>query len=266
MDDVSARTPQATISAHDVVKHFGKKRVVDQLSFDVMPGETFAFLGPNGAGKTTTIKMLTTLLPVDSGQIVIDGFDLARHPMEARRRFGVVFQDCTLDNGMTVHENLSMHCAFYHIPRKERPARIAEALELFDLADRRKDIVNSLSGGLKRRIEIARALLHRPPLIFLDEPTLGLDPKSRRVLWDHLQTLQTTLGTTIFLTTHYLDEVERFARSVAVIDKGRIIAQGSVEAVIRQTDQKTLEDSFIKLTEKPAWSDDPITLETILDH
>lgn len=261
MDANAPQPPHATISVRNVVKRFNQKPVVDHISFSVMPGETFAFLGPNGAGKTTTIKMLTTLLPADSGQIIIDGCDLGHHPMAARRRFGVVFQDCTLDLGMTIQENLWMHCTFYHIPRKERRARINEALDLFALGDRRHEIVSTLSGGLKRRIEIARALLHRPPLVFLDEPTLGLDPQSRRTLWEHLRQMQATHGTTVFLTTHYLDEVERFASRVAVIEKGRIIAQGTVAAVNQQTRQTTLEDSFIALTGATGRPEDAFHLE-----
>lgn len=239
---------QQAISVRSLVKKYDGKRVVDGLSFNVRSGETFAFLGPNGAGKTTTIKMLTTLLLPDEGSIMLNGLDLARHPIEARRHFGVVFQDCTLDVDMTIMENLWMHCALYRIPRSERRSRIMNALTLFDLADRRDSLVARLSGGLKRRAEIARSLLHEPAIIFLDEPTLGLDPKSRRVLWDHLQKLQASKGTTIFLTSHYLDEVERFAQSVAFINKGKIVTQGPVSDVIRHSKQATLEDTFLFLT------------------
>ncbi|MBF0864367.1 ATP-binding cassette domain-containing protein [Gluconobacter sp. R71646] len=236
------------IIVESLLKCYDGKIVVDQLNFSVAAGETFAFLGPNGAGKTTTIKMLTTLLPPDKGRILLNGVDLAKDPMGARRHFGVVFQDCTLDKTMTVHENLWMHCVLHQIPRAERRARIGDVLALFDVSDRRDSMVDALSGGLRRRIEIARALLHRPALVFLDEPTLGLDPKSRRILWAHLQHLQSKYGTTIFLTSHYLDEVERFAHNVAVIKKGRIIIQGSVDAIIRHSEKTTLEDSFLFLT------------------
>ncbi|CAI9122295.1 ABC transporter ATP-binding protein [Brytella acorum] len=236
------------IAVESLVKRYGAETVVDGLNVSIAPGETFAFLGPNGAGKTTTIKMLTTLLPPDEGRILLNGVDLAKDPMNARRHFGVVFQDCTLDKTMTVHENLWMHCALHRIPRAQRRLRIGDVLALFDLADRRDSMVSALSGGLRRRVEIARALLHHPALIFLDEPTLGLDPKSRRILWAHLQHLQKECGTTIFLTSHYLDEVERFAHNVAVIQKGRIIMQGTVDSIIRYAEKTTLEDSFLFLT------------------
>ncbi|MDR6182834.1 ABC transporter ATP-binding protein [Asaia bogorensis] len=243
-----AGAPQAVIRVEKLVKSYGDRQVVSGLDFTVARGEIFAFLGPNGAGKTTTIKMLTTLLPPDSGRILLNDIDLANDPMEARRHFGVVFQECTLDPAMTVQENLWIHCAFYRIPRAERASRIADALTLFDMTDHARQMVRTLSGGLKRRVEIARSLLHRPALIFLDEPTLGLDPQSRRVLWDHLQALQAHQGTTIFLTSHYLDEVERVAQSVAVIKQGRILTQGAVSAVMDHAQQGSLEDSFLSLT------------------
>lgn len=243
--------PPSIISVRGLVKSFAGRRVVDHVDLEVAAGQTFAFLGPNGAGKTTTIKMLTTLLRPDSGKILIHGFDVSRHPLEVRRTLGIVFQDCTLDMGMTVEENLSAHCAFYGILRRERRARIAEALEVFDIGDRRRDLVRGLSGGLNRRVEIARALLHRPSLVFLDEPTLGLDPHSRRLLWDHLRVLQVNTGISIFLTTHYLDEVERFAHRSAIIRRGRIIAQGTLSEIAAQTNHNSLEEAFIHLT-RPA--------------
>ncbi|WP_035446543.1 ABC transporter ATP-binding protein [Asaia prunellae] len=248
MSQEPATSPFPAIAAEQLVKTYNGRRVVDRLSFTVNAGEIFAFLGPNGAGKTTTIKMLTTLLPPDEGRILINGVDSALNPMEARRHFGVVFQDCTLDPAMTVQENLWMHCAFYRIPRPERPARIDHVLALFGVTDRRNSLVSTLSGGLKRRIEIARALLHRPALIFLDEPTLGLDPQSRRVLWDHLKELQSRHGTTIFLTSHYLDEVERYAQTVAVIKNGQIVTQGAVSMIIDKARHNSLEESFLSLT------------------
>ncbi len=262
---MSGLPPRSIISARGVVKSFGGKRVVDHVDLEVAAGQTFAFLGPNGAGKTTTIKMLTTLLRPDAGEILIDGLDVTRHPLEVRRRLGIVFQDCTLDVGMTVHENLYAHCSFYGIPRRERRARIADALEMFDIGDRRGDLVKGLSGGLKRRVEIARALLHRPSLVFLDEPTLGLDPHSRRLLWDHLRVLQLTTGISIFLTTHYLDEVERFAQRSAIIRKGRIIAQGTLGEIADQTNHRSLEEAFIHLT-RPAVETDVATADPWRDE
>lgn len=248
MKETAAFQASDMISVQNVVKEYGKKRAVNDISFSVKAGEVFAFLGPNGAGKTTTIKMLTTLLPPDKGVIKIDGMDVARQAYEVRRRFGVVFQDCTLDQTATVYENLWMHCSFYQIPRSERKRRIAEVLELFNITSHQRVIVEKLSGGLKRRVELARALLHQPVLIFLDEPTLGLDPQSRRLLWDHLHFLKKTQNLTVFLTTHYLDEVERFADTVAVINQGKIIAAGSVSDVISHAKGQTLEDAFLSLT------------------
>lgn len=236
------------IQATDVVKNFGAGRAVDHVNLKVARGETFAFLGPNGAGKTTTVKMLTTLLRPDSGSIVLDNIDIAANPKEARRRFGVVFQECTLDQKMTVYENLWAHGAFYDVPKKYRKKRIEEVLTTFDVADRINDFVGTLSGGLKRRIEIARAILHEPALIFLDEPTLGLDPQSRRMMWEQIGILQKVSSTTIFLTTHYLDEVEKFAQKAAVIRKGKILLQGTPQSIMEETHHNSLEEAFVHLT------------------
>ena len=239
---------QLMINATDVVKNFATGRAVDDINRQVARGDTFAFLGPNGAGKTTTVKMLTTLLRPDAGKIMVDNIDIAANPTEARRRFGVVFQECTLDPKMTVHENLWAHGAFYDVPKIIRKQRIEEVLETFDVADRAKHFVGTLSGGLKRRIEIARAILHKPALIFLDEPTLGLDPQSRRMMWEQIGILQKVSNTTIFLTTHYLDEVEKFAQKVAVIRKGKILMQGTPQSIMAATRHDSLEEAFVHLT------------------
>jgi ABC-2 type transport system ATP-binding protein len=236
------------IRAHDLVKTFGEVTAVAGVSFDVPAGEIFAFLGPNGAGKTTTIQMLTTLLRPTSGTVSIDGLDPAARPLEVRQRFGIVFQDPSLDAELTAYENMDLHGVLYHVPRKVRVERIEMLLTLFELWDRKDAFVKTFSGGMKRRLEIARGLLHTPKILFLDEPTLGLDPQSRNQLWTHVKHLNETEGVTVFLTTHYMDEAERVAQRVAVIDHGRIVAQGSPQELKQQTGADSLEAAFLTLT------------------
>ncbi|HTX36334.1 MAG TPA: ATP-binding cassette domain-containing protein [Bryobacteraceae bacterium] len=236
------------IEVKDLVKKFGGLVAVDNVSFDVHAGEIFAFLGPNGAGKTTTIKMLTTLLQPTSGTVQIDGIDPAAHPNEVRKRFGIVFQDPSLDGDMTAYENMEMHGIFYHMPHKIRAERIEKLLRQFEIWDRRDTQVKLFSGGMKRRLEIARGLLHTPKILFLDEPTLGLDPQTRNQLWTHVRHLNETEGVTVFLTTHYMDEAERVAQRIAVIDHGRIVAQGSPQELKQQTGANSLEEAFLALT------------------
>ena len=173
------------IRVEHVVKTFGKVTAVNDVSFDVRAGEIFAFLGPNGAGKTTTIKMLTTLLHPTSGSLELDGLDPTRHQTDVRRRFGVVFQDPSLDSELTALENMDIHGVLYHVPRQIRRERSETLLKMFELWERRADLVKTFSGGMKRRLEIARGLLHTPKVLFLDEPTLGLDPQSRNQMWTH---------------------------------------------------------------------------------
>ena len=236
------------IRVENLVKKFGDVAAVDHVSFEVGSGEIFAFLGPNGAGKTTTIKMLTTLLAPTSGKLEVDGLDPATRPNEVRKRFGIVFQDPSLDGDMTAYENMELHGVFYHVPRKVRIARTEELLKLFDLWNRRDDRVKLFSGGMKRRLEIARALLHTPRILFLDEPTLGLDPQTRNQLWTQVKHLNQTEGVTVFLTTHYMDEAERVAQRIAIIDHGKIVAQGTPQELKRQTDKESLEEAFLALT------------------
>ena len=223
------------IKVENLVKTFGEITAVDDVSFDVAAGEIFAFLGPNGAGKTTTIKMLTTLLKPTSGKMSIDDLDPATQSNEVRKRFGIVFQDPSLDQELTAEENMDLHGVLYHVPRKLRHERTEMLLKLFELWDRRKDFVKTFSGGMKRRLEIARGFLHTPKILFLDEPTLGLDPQSRNQLWTHVKNLNDSEGVTVFLTTHYMDEAERVAGRIAVIDHGKIIAQGSPDELKQQT-------------------------------
>jgi len=210
------------IRVRNLTKTFKSFTAVKGISFDVEQGEIFAFLGPNGAGKTTTIKMLTTMLTPSSGTIELDGINTVRHQMAARRKFGIVFQDPSLDDQQTAYENMELHGILYGMPRKLRAGRIEELLTIFELWDRRKDFVKQFSGGMKRRLEIARGLLHMPKIFFLDEPTLGLDPQSRSQLWTHVKYLNETENTTIFLTTHYMDEAE-YCDRIAIIDHGEII-------------------------------------------
>jgi ABC-2 type transport system ATP-binding protein len=236
------------IHAQDLVKTFGPVKAVDGVSFDVREGEIFAFLGPNGAGKTTTIQMLTTLQAPTSGSITIDGLDPKTHPHDVRRRFGIVFQDPSLDGELTAQENLELHGVLYHVPRKVRLERARMLLTLFELWEKRDALVKTFSGGMKRRLEIARGFLHTPRILFLDEPTLGLDPQSRNQLWTHVKHLNETERVTVFLTTHYMDEADRVAHRIAVIDHGKIVAQGTSQELKQQTNTDSLEQAFLALT------------------
>jgi ABC-2 type transport system ATP-binding protein len=236
------------ITVEHLTKAFGDLVAVQDISFTVATGEVFAFLGPNGAGKTTTIKMLTTLLRPTGGTIRIDGLDPMRNPNEVRRRFGIVFQDPSLDDELTAYENLDLHGALYGLSGPRRRERIAKLLDLFELADRRDDQVKTFSGGMRRRLEIARGLLHTPKVLFLDEPTLGLDPQTRNQLWTQVRTLNDSERVTVFLTTHYMEEADRVAQRIAVIDHGRIVAQGTPAALKEQTQSDTLEQAFLALT------------------
>jgi ABC-2 type transport system ATP-binding protein len=236
------------IEVRDLWRTFGDFEAVKGISFDVARGELFAFLGPNGAGKTTTIKMLTTLLRPTSGTIRIDGLDPVVQQNEVRRRFGIVFQDPSLDDELTAEENMHLHALLYGMPRRERNARTELLLKQFELWERRRQQTKFFSGGMKRRLEIARGFLHTPRILFLDEPTLGLDPQSRNQLWTQVRALNESEGTTVFLTTHYMDEAQRVARRIAVMDHGRIITQGTTRELMSLTATESLEDAFLKLT------------------
>jgi ABC-2 type transport system ATP-binding protein len=236
------------IRVSHLVKTFGAFTAVNDVSFEVAEGEIFAFLGPNGAGKTTTIKMMTTMLKPTSGDIELDGLDPRVKQNEARQRFGIVFQDPSLDGDLTAAENMEIHGVLYHVPRKVRRQRSEELLKLFELWDRRGEQVKKFSGGMKRRLEIARGFLHTPRILFLDEPTLGLDPQSRNQLWTHVKKINETERVTVFLTTHYMDEADRVAHRVGVIDHGKLVAQGTPKEIKEQTGAESLEDAFLKLT------------------
>ena len=236
------------IRVENLTKKFGELTAVDGVSFEVKEGEIFAFLGPNGAGKTTTIKMLTTLLQPTSGTLELDGLDPRKKQNEVRKLFGIVFQDPSLDIDLTAYENMELHGVFYHVPRKARIERTKALLEKFELWDRRNERVKQFSGGMKRRLEIARGLLHSPKVLFLDEPTLGLDPQTRNQLWSHVKYLNDTEQTTVFLTTHYMDEADRVASRIAIIDHGKIVALGSSQELKAQTGTASLEEAFLALT------------------
>ncbi len=236
------------IRVRNLKNTFGSFTAVNDVSFDVEEGEIFAFLGPNGAGKTTTIKMLTTLLKPTGGTIELDGLDPLTKQNEARKRFGIVFQDPSLDGDLTAWENLEVHGVLYHVPHKVRRQRMEELLKLFELWERRNDQVKKFSGGMKRRLEIARGFLHTPRILFLDEPTLGLDPQSRNQLWNHVKKVNEAEKVTVFLTTHYMDEADRVAHRIGVIDHGKLVAQGTPKAIKEQTGTESLEEAFLKLT------------------
>jgi ABC-2 type transport system ATP-binding protein len=240
--------PPPIIRVERLVKTFGDITAVRDVSFAVEAGEMFAFLGPNGAGKTTTIKMLTTLLTPTSGSVEVDGQDPATDAISVRRKFGIVFQDPSLDQELTAAENMRLHAALYGVPKTARDDRIERLLKLFELWDRRDSLVKQFSGGMRRRLEIARGLLHTPKILFLDEPTLGLDPQTRNQLWVLVRQLNEQEGVTIFLTTHYMDEAERVAQRIAIIDHGAIVAEGSAAALKDRTSTGTLEEAFLALT------------------
>ena len=236
------------IVAKDLTKKFDGFTAVDNISFSVEKGEIFAFLGPNGAGKTTTIKMLTTLLDPTSGTIFLNDFNVAKDPRSTRTSFGIVFQDPSLDTELTAYENMEFHAVLYGLSRDVFEPRIKELLDLVELYDRKGELVKNFSGGMKRRLEIARGLLHHPKVLFLDEPTLGLDPQTRNHIWRYIKDLNEKEGITVFFTTHYMEEADRVADRVAIIDHGKIIKEGTPESFKKETNTETLEDAFLALT------------------
>jgi len=257
------------IEAKGLTKLFKNFIAVNSISFSVKKGEIFAFLGPNGAGKTTTIKMLTTLLRPTAGEASIDSHDCANEQDEVRRSFGIVFQDPSLDDELTAKENLEFHGVLYKVPKETRRKRIDEMLKFVELWEQRNKLVKTFSGGMKRRLEIARGLIHHPKVLFLDEPTLGLDPQTRNHVWSHIRDLNKKEGITVFFTTHYMEEAEKAAHRIAIIDKGVIVAQGSPDELKKRTRKKTLEDAFLALTgseirEEEAGSADQMRLRSRL--
>ncbi|MBU1945319.1 MAG: ATP-binding cassette domain-containing protein [Actinobacteria bacterium] len=236
----------------ELVRRFDELVAVDGVSFDVKKGEVFGFLGPNGAGKTTTMNMLSTIIAPTSGTALVNGYDIVAQKNEVRESIGMVFQDPSLDDTLTARENLEFHCVVYHIPRSDRDSRMREVLEMVSLTDRADDRVQTYSGGMKRRLEIARGLLHYPKVLFLDEPTIGLDPQTRNYIWEYIEGLKRREGITIFLTTHYMEEAEHCDR-IAIIDLGDIIALDTPDALKTQVGgdiiKITTDDDDAALTE-----------------
>jgi ABC-2 type transport system ATP-binding protein len=234
-----------------LTRSFNGHSAVEALTITLEAGEVFGLLGPNGAGKTTTIKMLTTLLPPTSGTASVAGFDIVRQAREVRRVIGYVPQLVSADGSLSGYENLLIFAKLYDIPRRERAARLGEALDLVGLTDAADRMVREYSGGMIRRLEIARSLLHRPGILFLDEPTVGLDPVARDTVWEHIQRLQGAFGTTLFLTTHYLEEAEHLCGRIAIMRRGRIVTEGSMADLRRSFgDQDAgLDEIFAYFTE-----------------
>jgi ABC-2 type transport system ATP-binding protein len=244
-----------------LVKRYGEVEAVNDVSFAVREGEIFGFLGPNGAGKTTTINILCTLLRATSGSAVINGFDVAGQKSEVRRSIGLVFQETTLDDYLTAEQNLLFHSYAYGVPKDLRLVRMKELLTLVDLWDRRSGKTRTYSGGMKRRLEIVRGLIHHPRVLFLDEPTLGLDPQTRSRIWDYLQEIRAKENLTIFLTTHYMDEAEHCDR-IAIIDHGSIAAIGTPDRLKENVGGDVVSlrtaDNALAVTElTDTWSLDP---------
>ncbi len=251
------------IEVKNLTKKFGDFTAVSDVSFSVNSGEIFAFLGPNGAGKTTTIKMLTTLLEPTSGQMTVNNFNLKNERDDVRRSFGIVFQDPSLDDDLTAYENMEFHAVLYGETKVNRVKRIEELLKLVDLWDRKNEFVKHYSGGMKRRLEIARSLIHTPKIIFLDEPTVGLDPQTRNHIWSYVVNLSKKEGVTVFLTTHYMEEAEKSADRVVIIDHGKILATGTPEELKKNTGTESLEEAFLKLTGNAIRSDEASSMDTL---
>lgn len=236
------------IETDKLTKSFGELVAVDSLDLKVKKGEIFGLLGPNGAGKTTTISMLSTILPSSGGKATVAGYDIDKERKAVRASIGIVFQNHSLDEELTGYENLDFHGRLYGMSKDERWERIMELLELVDLKEKKDLQVKNYSGGMKRRLEIARGLLHRPEVLFLDEPTLGLDPQTRRYIWEYIRDMNKNDGVTILLTTHYMEEADALCDRVAIIDHGKKIAVDPPKKLKSKMKVKTLEEVFIRLT------------------
>ncbi len=236
------------IQVKNLVKTFGTIEAVRDISFEIEEGTIFALLGPNGAGKSTTIKMITTLLKPTSGDVIINGFDIKKQSDDVRRSIGIVFQDSSLDEELTAHENMDFHGILYKVPKKIRRERTEQLLKMMELWDRKDSLVKIFSGGMKRRLEIARGFLHHPKVIFLDEPTIGLDPQTRNYIWDYVKKLNTEENITVVFTTHYMDEAEKMSDIVAIIDHGKIIKYETPQTLMDEAHAKSLEEAFLYFT------------------
>lgn len=244
------------IEVNNLVKKFGDFTAINNISFDVNEGEIFAFLGPNGAGKSTTIKILTTLLDPTSGTIKYDNLSSTNED-KIRELFGIVFQDHSLDDELTAYENMEYHGVIYHVPKIEREKRIEDALKLVELWDVKNKLVKEFSGGMKRRLEIARSLIHYPKILFLDEPTLGLDPQTRKKIWEQIHIMNKEKGMTIFITTHYMEEAEKMADRIAIIDHGKIKEIGTFTELKDKYKTNSLEEIFLEITGDTIRKDEP---------
>ena len=239
----------AAIRIEGLSRHFGDLVAVDHLNLSIPAGSIFGLLGPNGAGKTTTIKMLTTLLPPTEGNAIVAGFDVHQKSRAVRRSIGYVPQLLSADGGLTGRENLIVFARLYGVSRRDRQERIQEALEMIGLTEIADSLVRQYSGGMIRRLEIAQAILHRPVVLFLDEPTVGLDPVARRAVWDHVKELKARFGTTILLTTHYMEEADVLCDEVAIMHQGRVVAKGSpIQLKAQAGEVGTLDDAFVFFT------------------
>jgi ABC-2 type transport system ATP-binding protein len=233
-------TIMPAIEASGLEKRYGMITAVDDVSFSVSPGEIFAFLGPNGAGKSTAINMLCTLTRPTKGSARVAGFDVVSQQAAVRAHIGLVFQESTLDKQLTAEENLRFHAVLYGVPRRERAVRVSQMLDLVGLSGRRRDLVSTFSGGMSRRLEIARAMLHMPSVLFLDEPTIGLDPQTRASIWEGIMEMRQNAGLTVFLTTHYMDEAD-VADRIGIIDHGRIVVMDTPANLKAATGSQTIE-------------------------
>jgi ABC-2 type transport system ATP-binding protein len=232
---------ESVVSVRGLSHNYGKLRAVDQISFEIKKGQIFSFLGPNGAGKTTTINLLITLLPIQQGKVTIAGHDVAKEKSEVRKSIGVVFQDQRLDRDLTVWETLDFHGRIYSIHKEIRRPRIEELLSLVELREKRDELTKNLSGGMKRRLEIARGLLVKPKVLFLDEPTIGLDTQTRKRIWSYIRRVNKEEGVTVLLTTHYMDEADQNSDTICIIDKGKIIANGTPEELKKSLKQDRIQ-------------------------
>jgi ABC-2 type transport system ATP-binding protein len=245
------------ISIQGLTKKYGELTALENLSLEIEKGELFGLLGPNGAGKTTLISILVTILPATSGTANVCGHDVSHEQASVRKAIGIVFQDPSLDDELTGEENLDFHGRLYGMDKSTRKERIEEVLRLVDLRDRRHDLVKTYSGGMRRRLEIARGLMHRPQVLFLDEPTLGLDPQTRRKIWNYIRSLKESFGMTIILTTHYMDEADQLCSRIAIMDRGGIVAMDSPEGLkaglggeILEVEASEARDDFLAGLEK----------------
>ncbi len=250
LDSGPAEAHEQIILTKGLTRRYGAFTAVDSIDLEVRSGEVFGLLGPNGAGKTTTIKMLVTLLPPSAGHAWVGGFDVEKQSDNVRRLLGYVPQALSADGTLTGRQNLEVFAKLYDVPRNERRDRIDDALHFMGLSEAAHKLVSTYSGGMVRRLEIAQTLIHRPRLLFLDEPTIGLDPVARRAVWEHLTTLREQYGTTLFVTTHYMEEAEELCTRIAIMNRGKIVALGIPDALIEAVglEDATLEDAFAHFT------------------